>query len=172
VIDLPLRGAMEASVAELSSGRLVMSLRTQLGAVFLCSSADQGETWSLPQTTGLKAPESCTCLRRIPGTDALLLLWNDSLYDPRHHHFGRRTPLSAAVSTDEGRTWRRLGNVDGGNVELTNLSCTFTHAGTAVVTYLRAPGPSPGSGPNARFTREGIDLMAAVIQQEWLLAQI
>ena len=81
-VDLPMRGAMEASVAELPDGELVMSLRTQLGAVFLTHSCDSGETWSLPQTTGLKAPESCTCLRCVPGTDDLLLFWNDSSYDP------------------------------------------------------------------------------------------
>ena len=101
VLDLPMRGAMEASVAELDSGRLIMSLRTQLGSVFLSYSEDSGETWALAQTSGLKAPESCTCLRRIPGTNDLLLIWNDSVYDPGHHHYGNRCPLSIAI------TWRR-----------------------------------------------------------------
>lgn len=55
---LPLRGAMEPSVAELPGGELVMSLRTQLGAVFMAHSSDGGDTWSLPQTSGLRAPDS------------------------------------------------------------------------------------------------------------------
>ncbi|MCB0189204.1 MAG: exo-alpha-sialidase, partial [Caldilineaceae bacterium] len=93
-LDLPMRGAMEASVAELPDGELIMSLRTQLGAVFLSRSLDGGESWALAQTSGVKAPESCTCLRAIPGTDHLILLWNDSLYDPTHHHYGIRSPLS------------------------------------------------------------------------------
>jgi len=45
-----------------------MSLRNQLGSVFLSRSCNGGETWSLPQTSGLRAPESCTCLRCIPTT--------------------------------------------------------------------------------------------------------
>jgi hypothetical protein len=50
-----------------------MSLRTQLGGPYLCRSRDAGESWSTPQPSGLEGPESCTCLRRIPDTDALLL---------------------------------------------------------------------------------------------------
>ena len=51
-IDLPMRGAMEASVAELLDGELVLSLRTQLGAVFLSRSYDGGQHWSLPADDG------------------------------------------------------------------------------------------------------------------------
>ena len=145
-MDLPLRGAMEASLAELGTDRVFMSLRTQLGAVFLSSSEDGGDTWSLPQTTGLKAPESGTCLRRVPDTDTLLLiLRNDSIYEPAHHHFGRRRPLSMAVSTDECRSWRHIGDIAGGDYELTNIGCTFTTAGNAVVTYLQVEGPGLGT---------------------------
>ena len=157
-VDLPLRGAMEASLAEVDSGRIYMTLRTQLGAVFLSYSEDGGDTWSLPQTTGLKAPESGTCLRRVPGTDTLLLIWNDSIYEPAHHHFGRRRPLSMAVSTDECRTWRRIGDIAAGEYELTNIGCTFTTAGNAVVTYLQVEDRDW-----KRFIRTGIDLQAAIV---------
>ena len=157
-VDLPLRGAMEPSLAEVDSGRIFMSLRTQLGAVFLASSEDGGDTWSLPQTTGLKAPESGTCLRRVPGTDTLLLIWNDSIYEPEHHHFGRRRPLSMAVSTDQCRSWRRIGDIVGGDYELTNIGCAFTSAGNAVVTYLQVEDRDW-----QRFIRTGIDLQAAIV---------
>lgn len=159
-VDLPMRGAMEPSVAELEDGRLFMSLRTQLGSVFLSRSDDHGETWTLPQTCGLKAPESCTCLRRIFGTNHLILFWNDSLYTPTHHHFGERSPLSAAISKDEGKTWRRLGNLIDGNSEFTNLSCTFLSSGKAIVTYMRSTPP---------FSRNAIDLCAAIVEKNWLI---
>ena len=153
-VDLPMRGAMEASIAELDDGKLVMSLRTQLGSVFLSYSEDRGETWTLPQTSGLKAPESCTCLRRIPGTNSLLLLWNDSLYNPRHHHYGERSPLSVAISNDGGNTWQRAGDIESsGDFEYTNTGCTFISTGKAIITYMAV---SPA------FTRTGIDLRAAV----------
>ena len=84
-IDLPMRGVMEGSVAEHPDCFQALSLRTQLRAVYL--SHDQGESWSPAQTTGLKASESCTCLRRIPGTRNLVLFWKDSIYLPSFDPF-------------------------------------------------------------------------------------
>lgn len=164
-VDLPMRGAMEASVAELG-GAVFMSLRTQLGSVFLSRSDDGGDTWSLPQTTGLKAPESGACLRRIPDSDTLLLIWNDGRYEPAHHHYGRRRPLSMAVSSDRCRSWRRIGDLADGDLELTNIGCTFTTAGDAVVTYLQVEDRVP-----ERFTRTGIDLRAAIVPVSAMLGQ-
>jgi sialidase-1 len=103
LIDLPKRGAMEASVAELADGSLLMSLRTQLGGPYLSRSADGGKTWTEAVFSGLEGGESCTCLRRIPGTKDIVLFWNNSTYDKRHHHFGERTPLTAAISSDHGK---------------------------------------------------------------------
>ena len=162
-VDLPKRGAMEASVAELSDGTLVMSLRTQLGGPYLSRSSDGGETWSAAEPCGLGSGESCTCLRRIPGTDDLLLLFNNSRYIPEgHHHYGERTPLSAAVSGDGGRSWRLVGNLaEGADHEYTNLDCTFTTAGTAVITFMHA---APA------WNRERISLRAAVVERAWLYA--
>ena len=136
-IDLPMRGAMEASVAELADGRLLMSLRSQLGTVMLCESRDRAETWSLPWSSGLTAPESSTCLRRIGDNSALLLVWNGvAFYEPKHHHFGPRTPLTLAWSADGGRTWRRIGDLETDpNGEFTNLNAMFTARGDAIVTY-------------------------------------
>jgi len=135
-IELPRRGAMEPSVAELEDGELVMSLRTQLGGPYLCRSRDAGETWSAPQPSGLEGPESCTCLRRIPGTNDLLLLWNHSRYMPKGDHFGKRTPLTAAVSSDGGRTWRIVGDLAADpDASYSDLGCTFSSKAEAIITY-------------------------------------
>ena len=169
-VDLPMRGAMEASVAELPDGELVMSLRTQLGAVFLAHSCDSGETWSLPQTTGLKAPESCTCLRCVPGTDDLLLFWNDSSYDPTHHHFGLRTPLSVALSSDRGHTWTKLGNLahkEGYN--FTNLGCDFISDDIAIVTYcVYGPNRTCDNGRSGWENPEVFALHSAALTKDWI----
>ncbi len=155
LVDLPLRGAMEASVAECADGSLLMSLRSQLGSVMLCRSTDQGESWSRPQTCGLRSPESCTCLRRLPDSEALLLIWNDAEYDPRHHHFGERSPLSLAVSPDQGRTWRRAGHAAAEpEAGYTNQNCTFLAEGTAYLTYMYC---------RPAFNREWLDLWALKI---------
>jgi sialidase-1 len=164
VIDLPMRGAMEASVTELGDGRLLMSLRSQLGTVMLCESRDRAESWSLPWSSGLTAPESATCLRRIPGSDLLLLIWNGiEFYEPAHHHFGPRTPLSLAVSADDGRTWNRLGDIeDAPDAEFTNVNCMFTRQGDALITYWKT---SPAF--NRKPTGQSAAAIAVVSADYW-----
>jgi sialidase-1 len=158
-VNLPMRGAMEASVAQLEDGSLRMTLRTQLGAVYMSRSNDEGNTWALAQTTGLSAPESCTCLRRIPGTNNLLLLFNHSDYIPNHHHYGNRSPLNAAISKDGGDTWDVIGNLlDNPDAEYTNLDCTFTKDGNAIITYMFA---------DPAFNRTKIDLRTCIVDQSW-----
>ena len=174
-IKLPLRGAMEPSVAELADGSLLMTMRTQLGGVFYSRSADAGESWSPAQTTGLRSPESCTCLRRLPGSDAVVLFWNDALYIPEHHHYGVRTPLSAAVSSDGGATWRKVGDLIAGDQMFTNLGCTFLRDGTAVLTYLLTGDPEVKNGVYRGYPRKKDEswahgasaLQATLISRDW-----
>ena len=156
--------AMEAPVAELPDQTLVMSLRTQLGGPYLCRSRDSGETWSEPEPSGLESGESCTCLRTIPGTGTLLLLWNHSPYIAKgHHHFGERTPLSAAVSSDAGKTWQIVGNLAAGaQDEYTNLGCTFTSDGKAVITYMFG---------TPAWVRSGLSLRAVIVDLSWFSQQ-
>lgn len=178
-IGLPLRGAMEPSVAQRADGTLLMSIRTQLGAVFLAKSGDGGEHWSRARTSGLRAPESCTCLRRLPDSEALVLFWNDSEYVHDHHHCGIRSPLSAAISNDNGRSWQKIGNIDGGDCMLTNIGCTFLSSGAAMVTYLITPDPEIENGVyrGSRSTKEERDaqfkmeLKAALIPRTWFTAE-
>lgn len=135
---LPKRGALEPSVAQLSDGRLIMSLRTQLGGPYLSWSTDGGDTWSDPVFSGLEGGESCTCVRRIPGGDDIVLLWNNSKYEPEGRlHFGQRTPLTSAISSDGGRTWKHVRNLAAlPGAEYTNLNAFFTREGKAIVTYM------------------------------------
>ncbi len=103
-VDLPRRGAMEPEVLELNDGRILMIVRTQLGEIYASVSNDRGESWSPAKPWGVRSPESPATLRRIPVTGDLLLVWNP-VYDAAAGHGGKRTPLVAAVSTDEGRSW-------------------------------------------------------------------
>jgi sialidase-1 len=171
VIDLPMRGAMEPSVAELPDGELVMSIRTQLGSVFLSHSTDQGETWCLAQTSGLRAPETASCLRCLPGTDHLLLLWVDSAYDPRHHHFGVRTPLCLGFSRDRGRRWTHLG-ILGHRDEFNffDMGMDFIDDDTAIITY-GVYGPNRKDQSEWRDP-EVVDLHAIRFTREWLAERL
>lgn len=140
-IDLPMRGAMEGYLEELSDGRLIMVVRSQLGSVFKAYSLDEGETWTKPQTLGLRCPESCNSIRKIPGTDHLILMWNDSEYDMGFaSHYGKRSPLSVALSRDGGNTWKKIGDLENDpTYACSNASCTFLKNGNAVITYWSLP---------------------------------
>lgn len=158
-VELPKRGAMEPSVAELADSTLLMSLRTQLAGPYLSRSADGGRTWSKAVFSGLEGGESCTCLRRIPGTRDLVLFWNNSKYNKRHHHFGERTPLAAARSSDHGKSWQLIGTLaDDPKAEYTNLDCFFTSKGDAIVTYMYA---------KPAWNRNRIHLKAALVPRTW-----
>jgi sialidase-1 len=164
-LDLPLRGCMEARIAELRDGRLLMTMRTQLGSVFKSESSDQGKTWSKPQTTGLRAPESMPVLKRIPQTGDLVIIWNNSEYDPKAvTHWGKRTPLTVAISRDEGETWQCIKNIETDpDYEFTNPTCYFTSQGTVIITYVASKMREDG-----RFGRTCMPLKAVVAGIEWL----
>jgi sialidase-1 len=135
-IELPMRGAMEPHVEQAADGRVLMVLRSQTGRVQLCESKDDGETWSSPRALELQAPESCPDIVRIPGTDHLLIVWNNS-YDPKFRsHFGKRSPLSLALSTDHGQTWRHVADVETDpRRAFSNPGLRFTRAGHGLLNY-------------------------------------
>jgi len=111
VVDYAERGAMEPECLELRDGRVLMMFRTQLGHIGAAYSEDGGDTWGEPASWGVRAPESPATLRRIPSTGDLLLIWNDT-YVEGAGHGGKRSPLTVAISTDEGETWIHKKNIE------------------------------------------------------------
>ena len=99
-------GLQEPLVVELKDGSLLMLCRTDRRSQFRSVSRDGGATWSPAEPTELVSPLSPASVARIPRTGDLLLVWNDQSadgFDPKLK--GKRTPLVAAVSKDEGKTW-------------------------------------------------------------------
>ncbi len=169
-IDLPLRGAMEGHVEPLGDGRIMMVMRTQLGSVFQSFSEDGGATWSKAQTTGLKAPESCPELMRIGQTGDLAMVWNNSTFDPSWDgegvgsHYGKRSPLTMAVSGDDGQTWSHVRNIeDDPGWGFTNPALTFTSGGKGILTYFCMPYTDQW-----RMDVRHVHLRAAVFDVDWL----
>ncbi|MEZ6079230.1 MAG: sialidase family protein, partial [Pirellulaceae bacterium] len=107
-------------VVELKDGRIMMLVRTQLGYPGKAYSEDGGDTWSTMTTLGVQGPEAPATLRRIPSTGDLLLVWNNT-YTAGAGHGGERTPLTAAISRDEGETWSVVDNLE------SDLSRTFSY---------------------------------------------
>ena len=133
-IDYAKRGAMEPEVFELKNGKVLMIFRTQSGHIASSLSNDGGDHWSKPGSWGVRAPEAPATLRRIPSTGDLMLIWNDN-YEPGADHSGKRTPLTVAISNDEGQTWNFKKNLEHDPEHTYSyISLTF-HQGRAIMSY-------------------------------------
>ena len=141
-VDADRRGAMEPEVIELKDGRLLMLIRTQFGYTGRSYSEDSGDTWSDMTSLGVRGPEAPATLRRIPSTGDLLLIWNNC-FTKGADHGGKRTPLTAAISRDEGESWTIVGDLE------TNPQKTFSYTSVAFVRD-RAVMSYWESGPAAR----------------------
>lgn len=102
--------AQEPGVVELDDQRVMMWIRTGAGQQYQSFSSDRGETWSPPEPMPLASPRSPASIERIPATGDLLAVWNDHAHlEPAQRN--DRTPLSIAISRDEGKTWTRSKNI-------------------------------------------------------------
>jgi sialidase-1 len=159
-VSLPQRGAMEPSVAETADGVLVMTLRTQLGFVYVSRSNDHGETWGAAWSSELEAPEAPLTMTSFPDGKTLLLVYCSGKFDPKHHHSGERTPMSLAVSKDAGKTWRKLADLAGGPHEFGATTICFTANGNVIVGY------DWHSIPWDRNVKTG-GVRLAIVKQNW-----
>ncbi|MCP4645357.1 MAG: exo-alpha-sialidase [bacterium] len=101
----------EPGVVELKDGRIMMLHRTGGGCQYRSWSDDGGETWSKAEPTDIMSPVSPASFEVIPSTGDLLLVWNDHK-DIAPELRGKRTPLTVAVSRDEGLTWDHIKNIE------------------------------------------------------------
>ena len=99
-----LYGAVEPVVLELLDGRVWMLLRTQMGRLYE-SFSDDGITWSPARATRLLSSDSPAGLVRLD-EKRIALFWNSCLRFP--HAYGGQHVLHAAISEDEGATWRGI----------------------------------------------------------------
>lgn len=97
-------GLQEPGVVELADGSLFSWSRTDQGVQYGFTSADGGNTWTAPVATEMQSPNGPASIKRLPGSNDLLALFND--------HSGRfpfppkkRNPYVAAMSSDGGKTW-------------------------------------------------------------------
>ena len=97
--------AQEPGVVELSDGRVMMFVRSDAGSQLVSHSRDGGETWSALSPSTLRSPVSPATIERVPLSDTLICVWNDhaNIAPARR---GKRTPLSLAISNDQGKTWQ------------------------------------------------------------------
>ncbi|MDB6024157.1 MAG: hypothetical protein JWM68_380 [Verrucomicrobiales bacterium] len=137
-IDVPQRGAMEPGLVQLKNGDVLQIIRTQFGQIWSCKSHDDGESWSSAAPYGIVSPESPATIKRLPDKHDLLLIYNPST-NASISKMSARTPLAAAISRDEGKTWStpRLIETDP-NFSYAYTSVTFDEH-RALLTYYYAP---------------------------------
>ncbi|TWT60771.1 exo-alpha-sialidase [Rubinisphaera italica] len=141
-VDADRRGAMEPEVIELNDGRILMLIRTQLGYIGKSYSEDSGETWSEMTSLGVRGPEAPATVRRIPSTGDLLMIWNNC-YSEGTDHGGKRTPLTAAVSRDEGQSWTVVGDLETDPQKTFSYTSLIFVRDRAVMSYWES-GPASG----------------------------
>ncbi|MFH0965839.1 MAG: exo-alpha-sialidase [Planctomycetota bacterium] len=114
----------EPNVAVLKDGRLLMFIRTTLGRLYQTFSTDGGKTWDYPTPTDLPSSYSPCSLKTFPDNEYtraagcagdLLCVWNNVSFEEIRRGY-RRGRLSAAVSSDDGKTWTHVRTVDAGGL--------------------------------------------------------
>ncbi|MGC9316443.1 MAG: sialidase family protein [Armatimonadota bacterium] len=95
-------GADEPVVIQLGNGRVWMLMRTQLGH-FWQSHSEAGARWTPAHPTDIVSSDSPAGIVRLDD-GRIVLLWNNCQRFP--YAFGGRHVLHAAISDDEGQSWR------------------------------------------------------------------
>lgn len=124
------RGCHEPTVVELRDGRLLCYLRTTNACIYRSTSADGGDHWTVPEPTELIAPDSPPLLKRMPTGD-LLLVWNRVASKKNMP----RTPLTTAVSRDDGATWEHVRHLEPRADRDAAYASVYVHGDEALVCY-------------------------------------
>lgn len=133
ILTAPRRGAMEPGLLELQDGRVLQIIRTQVGEVWHSISADGGVTWSPAAPWTVAAPEAPSTIFRLPDGRVVII------YNPEVRlggdHSGPRTPLVAAVSRDEGKTWSPYQVIEPDPAATYAYTSVTLHEGRVLLTY-------------------------------------
>ncbi|MBX2923508.1 MAG: exo-alpha-sialidase [Chitinophagaceae bacterium] len=105
------KGVIQPTLWESAPGKVHMLLRSSDGAIYRSDSEDYGKTWSAGYKTSLPNPNSGIDLTKL--SDGTLVL----AYNPDTANWGSRSPISLAISYDNGATWPKKLDIDSGAKE-------------------------------------------------------
>jgi len=100
-------GACEPVIQELGDSRIYMLMRTQTGFLYESWSTD-GVAWAEAKASRFHASTGPPCIMRLRD-GRIVIFWNNCEMPPRldgRGVYGGRDALHAAISDDDGRTWR------------------------------------------------------------------
>jgi len=121
-------GNIQPSVVQLGDGSLLALMRTggQGGYLWQSRSLDLGRTWEEPTPTELPNPNAAADMVRLR-SGSLVLAFNNTRVG--------RTPLSVALSRDEGRTWPIIRDLETGPGEYSYPALIVASDGLVHLTY-------------------------------------
>lgn len=106
------QGVIQPSLWEDEAGEVHMFLRSTSSRIFRSDSKDRGNTWCIAYDTGLPNNNSGIDLVKMKNGDLVLV------YNPRENlpgiYKGPRTPLTVAVSKDNGLSFEKLLDLETG----------------------------------------------------------
>jgi len=102
----------EPGLVELKQGRLMLYMRASGGTQFQSFSEDGGLTWSMATPVAIPSPISPASIKRIPKTNDLLLVWNNNGASGPGYFKSIRSPLTIAISKNEGKSWKLIKNIE------------------------------------------------------------
>jgi hypothetical protein len=104
-----------------------------------------------------------------------MVIWNNSLYDPTFDHYGVRSPLTVAISNDDGKWWGNPKNIETEpNWEFTNPSAISVSSDKVLIAYEASQYESltgKGHGNSKQCGRVGrhrMHLKLAIVDLAWL----
>lgn len=101
----------EPGVIEMNDGRIMMFARSNDGKQQVSFSKDKGLKWSNIKANDIYSPLSPSSIEKDPESGIWVMVWNNN--DNTNEDLqGRRTPLTLAISKNEGNTWEIITNLE------------------------------------------------------------
>lgn len=122
------RGVIQPTLWESQPGIVHMLLRSTEGKIYRSDSTDYGDTWTDAYPTEL--PNNNSGIDLVKASNGNLFL----VYNPVGKNWGPRTPISLSVSKDNGLTWQKLLDLDGGEGEFA-YPAIIAEEDTLYITY-------------------------------------
>jgi predicted neuraminidase len=104
-------GVIQPALWESEPGNVHMLLRSSAGVICRSDSKDFGKTWSPIYKTDLPNPNSGIDVTKVEDNTLVLI------FNPDNENWGSRSPISMAVSIDNGNTWDPIIELESGDEE-------------------------------------------------------
>ena len=126
------RGVIQPTFWESAPGHVHALMRSSEGRIYRAESIDYGQTWRRPEKTELPNNNSGIDAVKLPNGHVYLV------YNPVDKNWGKRYPISLALSKDDGLSWTKVTDLEDGcgNSEL-SYPCIQYEDGYLYITYTR-----------------------------------